>query len=190
MTTYWTNTPQSWPADDPLHAHITRKALQDNLQTVYGDDSYPNSGFDYDIYPFTGTDINSAITSSWAWLADFPPFPIPVCRAQGGGWRKYKVETYAKVASETGTLRVFMLDTKTVHVIDATSGEVAGVTSYVDIALTSAYARTNDTITLQRIGRTLVDGVSLDLVWVHLAIKHVSGPSTGYLQALHMTEKV
>jgi hypothetical protein len=171
MPTYWIDTPQAWAADATLHAHITRRALQDNAQNTY-----EQSGSDLDggILRLSGGYYTLGTTGgAWAWQTLAPPHPVRVLRAQGdAAWRSITIEWLAAMAvgATLMTVRVFALPSPSVG-IDLASG-LAGPYPYASLPFNAAGAptRKSDTLTPTEVGSEVLGGESFPVVYLRAAI--------------------
>lgn len=191
MTTYWTYGPVTWGADEPLNAHITRKILQDNLQTVYGDDTYVNSGSDHHSRVFNDAEISQATSTSWQWITDYPSFFVPAYQAQGGEWRDYEVYLDAKGTANT-TARVYLMSWPGPGEIDTVTGDVTGCTAYGSYTLAAGYTSplASDTITLDGLGRLVAEGLYIPGFWIHVAAVIDAGTGTIEVRSIRIQELV
>ena len=170
MPTYSTDTQQAWSPDDALHAHITRRSLQDNMQSTY-----EQSGSDLDggilrlsggayTYPTTG--------GAWAWQTLVPPHPVRVLRAQGdAAWRPIMFEWLAamSVAATAMTIRIFALPNPGIG-LDLATG-LAGPYPYATFAFNApgAPTRKDDALTPAEVGSISLAGETFPVVYLRVA---------------------
>jgi hypothetical protein len=171
MPTYWIDTPQAWAADKPLHAHMTRRSLQDNAQAAY-----EQSGSDLDggiLCLSAGYYTLGTTGGVWAWQTLVPPHPVRVLRAQGdAAWRSITIEWLAAMAvgGTSMTARVFALPTPIIG-LDLASG-LCGPYPYAVLPFNAAGApsRKDDTLTPTEVGSVSLNGETFPVVYLHTAI--------------------
>lgn len=189
MTT-WTLCPPltQYAADCALGAHVSRTYLQDNLLNCV-----EQSGHDVNCIIADGINAMSFATStSWAWVSEWVPELIPIYQKHGGGWRTLTIGLYA-YQTVAFDLRVFLLDTPAAPVIDATSGDVAGVTSYVELSFTDgAWEFVSGTVTPDPYTWIEPEGITptigMPAVYAHLARKISSGTGAVMVRNMQISE--
>ena len=170
MPTRWIDTPQAWAADATLHAHITRRALQDNAQNAY-----EQSGSDLDggiLRLSVGYYTLGTTGGVWAWQTLVPAHPVRALRAQGdAAWRPSTIEWLAErvVGATTMTVRIFALPNPAVG-LDLASG-LCGPYPYAEMSWNAVGAvRDSGTMTPTEVGNQVLDGESFPVVYLQAAI--------------------
>jgi hypothetical protein len=171
MPTYWIDTPQAWAADKTLHAHITRRALQDNCQSAY-----EQSGSDLDggiLCLSAGYYTLGTTGGVWAWQTLMVPRPVRVLRSQGDAtWRPITIEWLGAMAvgATLMTIRMFALPNPTIG-LDLATG-LAGPYPYTAFQFNAAGAptRKSDTMRPTDVGYRTLNGETFPVVYLHAAV--------------------
>jgi len=183
--TYWRDTTALWAADTPLHAGITRGALQDNA-TVLGEQAKT----DLDSEPLGATTITIAASGTGNYEASATWIPQPV-RAlwnfDGAAWRNFSVEMRCELtAAGNATMRVFLLPREAPMAIDPATGAIADY-DYVSMVVPAAGAAAwvGGAISPTIVETKTLASVDLHIMWVHL---YITGNQSVYVHNVRMTE--
>jgi len=183
---YWRDTTALWAADDPVHAGITKGAMQDNA-TVLGEQAKSH----LDSEPLGANTITIAASGTGNWEASSTWIPQPVRALQtfsGLAWRDLYVYMRCELtAAGSATMRVFLLPREYPMAIDPATGVIAEF-DYVEMAVPAAGAAAwrGGAITPSIIETKTLAGVDLDIMWVHLYIK---GTQSVYVHNVRLLEE-
>lgn len=165
---YWRDTLTIWLPDQPLHAGITRGAMQDNI-TVMGEQAY----CDIDSEPLGSTTntILYAKTGAWEPSTSWNPQPIRALKAANGvSWRDVSIYFRCElIGAGSCSLRIFLLPRENPMTINPVSGMIGDFDfKQITVPAFGSPDWHGGAITPSEVHILPVSGVEIPLLWMHV----------------------